>query len=64
MTEERIPLDMDAVKKALDEPIEIPDDCICAYIRLVPYRSVQRRLNPECTAHTPEDDGQIEKERD
>lgn len=64
VTEERIPLDMDAVEQALDEPIEVPDTCICAYVRLVPYHSVQRRLNPDCTAHTPEDDGVIEKERD
>lgn len=64
MTEQRIPLDVNAIVKSLDEKIEKPDDCICAYVREEPYHLERRVINPECRAHTPEDDGEIEKERD
>lgn len=64
VTEKQHPFSTSEIQAALDEPIDVPDTCVCAYVRVEPYHLIQRRLNPDCTAHTPEDDGEIEKERD
>jgi len=64
MPEERIRLSTNEIQKSLDEKIDVPDECICAYVRLLPYHLIRRIINVDCTAHTPEDDGEIEKERD
>lgn len=54
-----------AVQKALADPIDVPHECICAYIRVMPYGLVQRHANPDCTEHSPDEpDGELEKERD
>lgn len=54
-----------AIQKSLDEPITVPHECICAFIRISPYGLVQRHSNPACTEHSPgEPDGELEKERD
>jgi hypothetical protein len=63
MTEQRISISSNEIQAALDEKIDVPDECICAYVRVEPYHLVRRMINPECTAHTPEDDGELEKER-
>lgn len=52
------------IQASLADKVDIPDECICAYVRIEPYRLVQRKINPDCTAHTPEDDGELSKERD
>ena len=64
MAEQREPLDVDAIVKSLDTPIQKPDGCVCAYVREEPYHLVRRIINPDCEAHTPDDDGELEKERD
>lgn len=63
MTERRIPLDTNAIRAALELKIQTLENCICAYVREEPYHLERRIINPECTAHTPEDDGELEKER-
>lgn len=64
MSEERIILDSAQIQATLNEKIDVPDECICAYVREEPYHLVRRVINIECTAHTPENDGELEKERD
>lgn len=54
-----------AIQKALDDPIDVPHECVCAYVRIMPYGLVQRHANANCTEHSPnEPDGELEKDRD
>lgn len=53
-----------AVQKSLDDPIDVPHDCTCAYIRIETHGLVQRHANPDCTEHGFEDDGELIRERD
>lgn len=64
MIEKKHPFSTSDIQASLSEKINVPDECICAYVRQEPYHLVRRIINPDCTAHTPEDDGELEKERD
>lgn len=59
------PLSTEAIQQALSDPIPVPDECICDWVRVLPYRLEQRVMNPDCEAdHTSEAGGELEKERD
>lgn len=59
------PLSTEQIQQALSDPITVPDECICAWVRVLPYRLVQRVMNPDCAAHDPDEaGGELEKERD
>lgn len=64
MIEKQHPFSTSEIQASLDEKIPKPEGCICAYVREEPYHLERRVINPDCTAHTPDDDGVLEKERD
>jgi hypothetical protein len=57
-------LSTEDIQQALGDPVDVPEDCVCAFVRELPYRLVIRKPNPECTVHSPDEPGEMEKERD
>ena len=63
MEQPEVALTTEAITRALDTPIAVPDECICDYATIMPYNLSRRLLNPDCTAHTADEPEELERDR-